>query len=199
MSNIIIGNCINLYYKDDENWTRIAHSTTFSLQIEMNHKQVKSKDDEDEFYGVHPTNIYWNLSGQSLVVDNDDTLFDIMTNNTKLFIGFGIIDEGQLTPPEYGYMGYCWLTDLEVEAPTGDRATYKYKLKGASPLTYGAIATPTPGDEVPFSDKTDVVIEFSDSIVEEQESDDGDYTLPDLVNPLDLPIRFKINKLLILD
>ena len=196
MSDIIIGNCINLYYQDGQNWSRIAHSTTFSLQVDLNHNRVKSKDDTDDFYGIHPTNIYWELSGQSLVVDDDDTLFDLMTSGTKLFIGYGIIDEGQLTPPEYGYMGYCWLTDLEVEAPTGDRATYSYTLKGASPLTYGQIVTPSPSGDIPFSDKTDVVIEFSDSVVEEQENEDNDYTIPDLVNPLDLPIRFKITEIL---
>lgn len=195
MSNIIIGNCINLYWKNDGIWTKIAESATFSLQIEINTKQVKSKDDTDDFYGVHPTNIYWNLSGQGLVVENDDTLFDIMTSGTKLFIGYGIIEEGQLTPPEYGYMGYCWLTDLEIEAPTGDRATYKYTLKGASPLEYGIIQLPDPSAPIFFIDKTTPFIEFSSSVVEDQESADGDYILPDLINPLDLPIKYKITKI----
>ena len=195
MSDIIIGNCINLYYKDGENWERIAHSTTFSLQIEINHKQVKSKDDEDEFYGVHPTNIYWNMSGQSLVVENDDTLFDIMTSGTKLFIGYGIIEEGQLTAPEYGYMGYCWLTDLEIDAPTGDRATYKYKLKGASPLEYGIIQLPDPSAPIVYVDKTTPTLEFDESTSEHEQTPDGDYVLPDLINPLGLPIKYKITKI----
>lgn len=195
MSNIIIGNCINLYYKNGQNWSKIAESTTFSLQIEINTNQVKSKDDEDDFYGVHPKNIYWELSGQSLVVDDDDTLFGIMTTGQKLFIGYGIISEGQETAPEYGYMGYCWLTSLEVDAPTGDKATYRYTLKGASPLTYGQIAVPDPTQPIPFSSKTTPSLSFEESQVEHEENVLNEYTLPDLVNPLSVPVKYKLTKI----
>lgn len=196
MNNIIIGNCINLYYKDDEEWRKIAHSTVFRLSINLQYNTTMSKDDTDYFFGAHPTNFFWKLEGESLVVDDDnDLLFNIMTRGEKLFIGFGIINEGQSTPPEYGYMGYCWLTDLEIEAPTGDVARYRYSLKGASPLEYGQIALPDPSQPIVFNEKTTPFIEFSDSIVEEQENDDNDYTIPDLVNPLVLPIKFKITKI----
>lgn len=195
MSNIIIGNCINLYYKNGQNWSKIAESTTFSLQIEINTNQVKSKDDEDDFYGVHPKNIYWELSGQSLVADDDETLINIILNHEKIFIGYGIISEGQETAPEYGYMGYCWLTSLEVDAPTGDKATYRYTLKGASPLTYGQIAVPDPTQPIPFSSKTTPSLSFEESQVEHEENVLNEYTLPDLVNPLSVPVKYKLTKI----
>lgn len=195
MNQIISGNCINLYYKNGNTWQKIAHSTVFGLSITLNYNQTKSKDDDDDFYGAKPQNLTWSLEGESLVVDDDeDLLFDIITNRTKLFIGFGVISEGQTSPPQYGYMGYCWLTDLKVDAPTGEKATYAYTLEGCSALEYGEIVPPDPTQPIVFNDKDTPTLEFEDTQVEHELADD--YILPDLVNPLDLPVRFNLIKLL---
>lgn len=195
MSNTVLGNCINLYIKQDDAFNRIAHSTAFSLQIDIKHNQVKSKDDEDDFYNTRLTNIYWQLSGESLVVDNEDVLFDMMVNGEKLRIGYGLINEGQLTPPEYGYVGDCFITNLELEAQTGDKATYKYTLKGCSPLVYGQIGDPSDGDDIIFNDKETPTLEFSEETETYEYQVDSDYVLPSLINPLGLPVKYTITKI----
>jgi len=193
MNEIISGNCINLYYVEGNNWKKIAHSTVFGLTINLQYSQTKSKDDDDDFYGAHPQVLSWNLEGESLFSDDDDMLMSVLLTGEKLFISFGIIDEGQSTPPEYGYMGYCFLTSLEVSAPTGDKATYKYSLNGFSSLKYGQIAMPDPSQPIVFNSKETPTLEFESSEVEHEESDD--YTLPNLINPLELPVRYKIMKM----
>lgn len=195
MSNIVLGNCINLYIKQGNEFNRIAHSTAFSLQIDIKHNQVKSKDDDDDFYNNRLSNIYWQLSGESLIVDNEDILFDLMVSKERLRIGYGLIDEGQLSPPEYGYVGDCLITYLELDAQTGDKATYKYTLVGCSPLVYGPIGDPSDGDDIIWSQKTTPTLEFSQNTETYDYQEDNGYVLPALINPLDLPVKYVITKI----
>lgn len=194
MSDIISGNSINLFIKKGNEYHTIAHSTTFSLSLKLKTNTVKSKDDDDNYKGLKINNIYWTLEGESLVVDDEFTLLDLMTAEAKLRICYGIVEEGATEPPVTGYVGECLMTDIELEANTGDKATYKYTLSGCSPLMYGNIQDIDGGEEIIFSEKTDPVLNFIDPNSTVTENDDNDYDISDLNNPSSLPIRFIVQR-----
>lgn len=193
MSNLINGNCINLFIKEDNQFTRVAESTVFSLQTETNIKQIVSKDDSDSFMKLKVLNIYWRIEGESLVPVGDDKLFEYIVKNKKLRICYGTIQEGQSTPPDYGYIGSCYLTDLELQANTGEAAMYNYTLVGVSPLEYGAIDKPDDDTPVDFNTKTTPVLEFTSAGGMCYEGDDPD--IGTLSNPDNLPVKFNIIKI----
>lgn len=193
MSNPIRGNCINLFIKEGEHYIRIAHSTVFTLSTDAKTSKTMSKDNSDVFYGLRIANVGWSISGESLVIDADTDLFDKMVSQDKLKICYGIVAEGQTTPPQEGYIGYCYITELSLQADTGDKAMYKYSLTGCSPLEYGDIDDPDAETPIDFINRTTPQLEFSEAGGVCNEGDDPD--LGTLINPNELTVRFIITKI----
>ena len=193
MSNPVKGNSINLFIKEGEHYYRIAHSTVFTLNTNTKTSKTISKDYDNVFYGLRIANVGWSIEGESLVIDADTDLFDKMISQEKLKICYGIVAEGQTTPPQEGYIGYCYITDLELEANTGDKAMYKYSLTGCSPLEYGDIDDPDAQDPIDFINRTTPQLAFSAAGGVCNEGDDPD--LGTLINPNNLTVRFTITKI----
>lgn len=193
MSNPVKGNSINLFIKEGEHYYRIAHSTVFTLNTNTKTSKTISKDYDNVFYGLRIANVGWSIDGESLVIDADTDLFDKMISQEKLKICYGIVAEGQSTPPQEGYIGYCYITDLELEANTGDKAMYKYSLTGCSPLEYGDIDDPDAEDPIDFINRTTPQLAFSAAGGVCNEGDDPD--LGTLINPENLTVRFTITKI----
>lgn len=193
MSNPVKGNSINLFIKEGEHYYRIAHSTVFTLNTNTKTSKTISKDYDNVFYGLRIANVGWSIEGESLVIDADTDLFDKMISQDKLKICYGIVAEGQSTPPQEGYIGYCYITDLELEANTGDKAMYKYSLTGCSPLEYGDIDDPDAEDPIDFINRTTPQLAFSAAGGVCNEGDDPD--LGTLINPENLTVRFTITKI----
>lgn len=193
MSNPVKGNSINLFIKEGEHYYRIAHSTVFTLNTNTKTSKTISKDYDNVFYGLRIANVGWSIEGESLVIDTDTDLFDKMISQEKLKICYGIVAEGQTTPPQEGYIGYCYITDLELEANTGDKAMYKYSLTGCSPLEYGDIDDPDADDPIDFINRTTPQLAFSAAGGVCNEGDDPD--LGTLINPNNLTVRFTITKI----
>lgn len=191
----IAGNCINLFIKDEDTYKTIAHSTVFSLKIDGDTSQVKSKDDSDNFEDVKVNNLTWEIEGESTVVKDDDTLFDLIISAKPITICYGLVDEGEQTPPSVGYIGKCLLTNLELVASTGDKPTYNYTLLGCSALVYGNIEDVTPDGVIEYSTKETPLLDFSYNESSSEVNEDNDYTIADLENPNDLPIKFKVTKI----
>lgn len=193
MSNPVKGNSINLFIKEGEHYYRIAHSTVFTLNTNTKTSKTISKDYDNVFYGLRIANVGWSIEGESLVIDADTDLFDKMISQEKLKICYGIVAEGQSTPPQEGYIGYCYITDLELEANTGDKAMYKYSLTGCSPLEYRDIDDPDAEDPIDFINRTTPQLAFSAAGGVCNEGDDPD--LGTLINPENLTVRFTITKI----
>ena len=193
MSNPVKGNSINLFIKEGEHYYRIAHSTVFTLNTNTKTSKTISKDYDNVFYGLRIANVGWSIEGESLVIDADTDLFDKMVRQEKLKVCYGIVAEGQTTPPQEGYVGYCYITDLELEANTGDKAMYKYSLTGCSPLEYRDIDDPDAQDPIDFINKTTPQLAFSAAGGVCNEGDDPD--LGTLINPNNLTVRFTITKI----
>jgi len=193
MSNPIKGNCINLFIKEGAHYYRIAHSTVFTLNTDITTSQTMSKDSSSVFYGLRIGNVGWSISGESLIVDADTDLFDKMVSQEKLKVCYGIVAEGQPTPPQVGYIGYCYITDLSLQADTGDNAMYKYTLTGCSPLEYGNVDDPDAETPIDFINRTTPQLSFSAAGGVCNEGDDPDLGM--LLNPNNLPVRFTITKI----
>lgn len=193
MSNPVKGNSINLFIKEGEHYYRIAHSTVFTLNTNTKTSKTISKDYDNVFYGLRIANVGWSIEGESLVIDADTDLFDKMVSQEKLKVCYGIVAEGQTTPPQEGYVGYCYITDLELEANTGDKAMYKYSLTGCSPLEYRDIDDPDAEDPIDFINRTTPQLAFSAAGGVCNEGDDPD--LGTLINPENLTVRFTITKI----
>lgn len=193
MSNPVKGNCINLFIKEGEHYYRIAHSTVFTLNTDTKTSKTMSKDSSGVFYGLRIANVGWSIEGESLVIDADTDLFDKMVSQEKLKICYGIVAEGQTTPPQEGYIGYCYITELSLQADTGDKAMYNYSLTGCSPLEYGDIDDPDAEDPIDFINRTTPQLEFSAAGGVCNEGDDPD--LGTLINPSNLTVRFTITKI----
>ena len=196
MSNPIRGNCINLFIKEGEHYIRIAHSTVFTLSTDIKTSKTMSKDSSDVFYGLRIANVGWSISGESLVIDGDTDILDLfykMVSIDKLKICYGIVAEGQTTPPQEGYIGYCYITELSLQADTGDKAMYKYSLTGCSPLEYRDIDDPDAEDPIDFINRTTPQLAFSAAGGVCNEGDDPD--LGTLINPENLTVRFTITKI----
>ena len=193
MSNPVKGNSINLFIKEGEHYYRIAHSTVFTLNTNTKTSKTISKDYDNVFYGLRIANVGWSIEGESLVIDADTDLFDKMVSQEKLKVCYGIVAEGQTTPPQEGYVGYCYITDLELEANTGDKAMYKYSLTGCSPLEYRDIDDPDAEDPIDFINRTTPQLAFSAAGGVCNEGDDPD--LGTLINPNNLTVRFTITKI----
>lgn len=193
MSNPVKGNSINLFIKEGEHYYRIAHSTVFTLNTNTKTSKTISKDYDNVFYGLRIANVGWSIEGESLVIDADTDLFDKMVRQEKLKVCYGIVAEGQSTPPQEGYIGYCYITDLELEANTGDKAMYKYSLTGCSPLEYRDIDDPDAEDPIDFINRTTPQLAFSAAGGVCNEGDDPD--LGTLINPNNLTVRFTITKI----
>jgi len=193
MSNPVKGNSINLFIKEGEHYYRIAHSTVFTLNTNTKTSKTISKDYDNVFYGLRIANVGWSIEGESLVIDADTDLFDKMVRQEKLKVCYGIVAEGQTTPPQEGYVGYCYITDLELEANTGDKAMYKYSLTGCSPLEYRDIDDPDAEDPIDFINRTTPQLAFSTAGGVCNEGDDPD--LGTLINPNNLTVRFTITKI----
>lgn len=192
MSQIISGNAINLFIKKDNQWRTIAHSTTFSLELNTKYKQVSSKEDEE--YNLRLDNIYWNLQGESLIADDELSLVEYFRERKKIRVCYGIVDEGATEPPEEGYIGECWITSLDIESNTGDFATYKYELEGTGVLRYGDISSIDELIDIDFADKLEPILEFKDPNATVTLNDDNDYDISDLNNPESLPVRFIVQR-----
>ena len=193
MSNPVKGNSINLFIKEGEHYYRIAHSTVFTLNTDTKTSKTMSKDSSGVFYGLRIANVGWSIEGESLVIDADTDLFDKMVSQEKLKICYGIVAEGQTTPPQEGYIGYCYITELSLQADTGDKAMYKYSLIGCSPLEYGDIDDPDAEDPIDFINRTTPQLAFSAAGGVCNEGDDPD--LGTLINPNNLTVRFTITKI----
>lgn len=191
--SIISGNSIQLFIKEGQTYKTIAHSTDFELSLSIDYQEVKSKDDDDDFVGLKANNVTWELTGGALVVD-DSRLFDMMVTQRKIKLCYGVTDDGEL--PQEGYMGWCIITNLSLEAPAGDSAKYSYTLQGNGELKYGNLADMDDDIAILYRQRQTAPFAFQDEgettvII----NDDNDYTLPDLYNPNDFLYRVKIEKI----
>ena len=142
---IIKGNEIQVFLNGN---TALAWATAHTLTVTGNTNETSSKDHGN--WGASDVNsITWEVTGEYFYTDADyDTLFDLMLYRRPVLLKIAKVknyDENGLTsagghvsqwfPAVKGRSGYAVITNLAVNANTGENATYSITFTGNGPLT----------------------------------------------------------------
>lgn len=129
----------------------IAFATNHSLSISAETIETSSKDNGGKWVSKAPRKLSWNVSTENLyAIDGEgstyDELFTAMTDRKELSIVFSLEKEyatkkdevptGGWTPITSGqYKGKVIITNLDLNAPNGDNATFTASFEGVGALT----------------------------------------------------------------
>lgn len=143
-SNIVLGDELMLF-KDGKS---LAYATSHTLSITGNTIEISSKD--SGYFGASEIgNITWEITSENLYTDSVfDSLFSVMIAKTPITVTFGHADNynanglgdsstNWIPDTSVGakyYEGPAIITSLQVNANTGENATYSITLTGNGPL-----------------------------------------------------------------
>lgn len=195
---IVKGNSLDLFTFFNNSLTRVAHSRNLSLEISNEYSEVKSKDDDGNFYGKRLISSTWSLEGESLVCDDEYHLqiIDMIIKGSKVVVSISYLEDPESADlPEYGYIGEAVIEDLELISNTGDIATYSYVLKGSGPLEYMRIGDVKPPQKVNYFNKEDISIYFPVPGSTQEENAGNIFDIPDVVNDKKVPLRFTVQQI----
>lgn len=152
MNTIIKGDNLMIF---DANGESIALATSHTLSISADSNQVNCKDGGIWASGT-VNQISWTIDTDNLYSTEEfDRLFNIMTARTPVDVYFGLkaqtgtgdVDTDGVTPAGGGtqkvwtkattgtYAGKAVITSLNVNAPSGDNATFTASFQGVGSLT----------------------------------------------------------------
>ncbi len=129
----------------------IAFATSHSLSISAETVETSSKDTGGKWVAKAPRKLSWTVNTENLYsLDGEgktyDDLFTLMTDRKEIDVVFSLekdyetkadeVPTGGWTPVTTGqYKGKVVITDLVLNAPNGDNATYTASLEGVGALT----------------------------------------------------------------
>ena len=152
MNTIIKGDNLMIF---DANGESIALATSHTLSISADSSQINCKDG-GIWSGGTVNKINWTIDTDNLYSTEEfDKLFTIMTNRTPVDVYFGLkaqtgtgdVDTDGVAPTGGGtqkvwtkaatgtYAGKAVITSLNVNAPSGDNATFTASFQGVGALT----------------------------------------------------------------
>lgn len=138
----------------------IAFATSHSLSISVDLESIAHKD-VGIWSAQTPGKINWEVTSEHLYSQADfDDLFTAMTNKTSLTIFFGlksgyegsqsysqdatvnVTDDGNWSPDSTAkmYYGKAYLTSIEVNAATGEKATFSVTFTGDGAISHAVYA-----------------------------------------------------------
>lgn len=146
MANTIIKGRDLMLFNNDKS---IAYSTNHTLSITANTADVSSKD-HGVYGGTEVVSFSWEIQSENLYTEAAyNELFDAMisgASGVQLTVKFGLKSEvgtgtvvdsdyTNWTPKETGYyIGKCYITSLQANAPDGENATFSVTLQGIGKL-----------------------------------------------------------------
>ena len=154
---IITGDELMLFNSNQE---AFAWATNHVLTLSTSTQEVSTKDD-GVWNRTNVTKISWEVTTENLTCLEDyNSLYDMMTNREPVTVYFGLVgnyDENGLTRvggnvsawtlDDTAYNGYytnyrtgkAVITNLQLNAPTGENSTFSATFTGVGPLTYEAV------------------------------------------------------------
>lgn len=153
---IIKGSDMMLFIKEDKGTVKsIAQATNHTLTISADTVDISTKDIYRGEWKASDINMFnWTASSENLVCDdgqgyNFSKLFEIMSNKTKIVGYFGLADTSKSTDgnvPSGGWInkstdyltGEMVITNITMNAPNGDNASFSVDFTGCGPLAPGA-------------------------------------------------------------
>lgn len=139
------------YIKGDElmvfnNSKSLAHAKSHTLSLSTNEIDISSKD--YGYWGASEAgNLAWEITSENLFTEDYDALFTAWVNKTTLPIVFGYAanydvnglaqNQTEWAPDtaKKRYSGTAIITSLQINANTGEIATYSVTFKGVGALT----------------------------------------------------------------
>lgn len=147
MSEIIEGRDLMFFVAGTSTGTykSIAAATNASIEISMDTKDVITKDSANGAWTtVTPNKLSWSGSSDNLFeLEADgaayDTLFEYMTNKTKVYVKFGTAKNftasNGWTLNQGLYSGEVYITSLSLSAGADDNAQFSVSFTGTGALT----------------------------------------------------------------
>lgn len=168
---IIKGSDMMLFCKEGTGTVKsIAQATNHTLNISADTVDISTKDiHRGEWKASEVNMLSWTASSENLVADdaqgyNYSKLLQLMTSRTKITGYFGLADTSKSTDgnvPSGGWInkstdymtGEMVITNLTLNAPNGDNASFSVDFTGVGPLkpTSGAATFSTKADEAKAS------------------------------------------------
>lgn len=213
MSEILKGNAIMLFFKENNDYIAIAYGRNHELSLEYDTQKVHTRQD-NEWMRVRATKSSWSINCEHIYSEDIDKLTSIFTNKQKVTVMFGqasnYTPEGIVgTSTEWeittGYRGRAIIESLVITAQTNELASCQISLKGVSGLKKVNASDPEDSNSHSTTDKIVPTLEFTTTTNTSSFNNSNEYTLSDfttLNNPSDLPVRYIVtpfNARLIID
>jgi len=145
MANKIEGGDLMLFY----NSKSIAYATSHTLSINAETQSVNNKDDGAGGWSSEEINLLsWTVTSENLYSEDGegigyDELFQLMISKTPIDVVFALKAESSVNVPEggwtpkanNGYSGKVILTSLELNAASGEKATFSVTMNGFGALS----------------------------------------------------------------
>lgn len=156
MANIIQGGDLMLFLKKGEGSTAktvsIAFATNHTLSINAETTDTTHKDIKGGWTSSEVKSFSWEVSTENLYSNDGEgitfgDLFDMMKNKTKIDGVFAVNTGTTETVPTGGWVaptsgdylsGKVIITSLELNAPSGDNATFTCSFAGVGALTHNS-------------------------------------------------------------
>lgn len=141
---VIQGRELMLFKKDQETYKALGYATNHTFNT--NREQVDSSSKDSGMYSKFLLGIVsWSIGIEALYTTEDfDLLMDAYLNGEEINAAFALAEnansvtgkpEEGWTIAEGGYEGKCYITDLQVNTPHNDKASYTATLTGNGPIS----------------------------------------------------------------
>lgn len=149
MATKIKGENLMIFYKENAAYRSIAFATNHTLTINSNTSSDSNKDEGGLWESQEVQSMNWSISTENLNCGtNFDTLFSLMTSGQPIEVVFGHKKEDQRsldnlpywTPDEKGtsnqylYKGKASISNLQLNAPSGENSTLTAEFSGIGEL-----------------------------------------------------------------
>lgn len=145
--SVVKGSDLMLFKRSGESssftYTALGAATNHTLTTSREVIETSNKD-TGIFGDSEAGKVTWSMTSENMMIEADyDELMDALLAGKKLFVVFSIAGnaddiggkpEGGWTISEGGYEGEVLLTQLDANAPDGDKATYTATFTGCGPL-----------------------------------------------------------------
>jgi|GEM_PF-2813993 len=146
-TGILDGGMVTLFVKDGENYTPFGYSTSCSIELSVNEKEVSYKG-SGGWSTASAGKKSWtaNIDGLAAYDDSDNgfvySMDTAMKGDPVTIYYVAAADENHSTANvgDIAYKGDAIITNVSSSASDEEKATYSVSLKGASALTKETIA-----------------------------------------------------------
>jgi TP901-1 family phage major tail protein len=157
---IVPGDDLQLFVSDNNTYRSLAYATSHQLSISADVADTNSKD-HGQWKGNEVNKLGWEITSDNLMAAEEHAfLFDAMVAKTPIEVVFCpkaeaanvIVADGDAdhytpttTAGKHQYRGTAYITSLNANAPSGEKATYSVTLTGTGALSH-VVVEEQPGE-----------------------------------------------------